>query len=83
MDSDDKDAINLNEVVLQKTCYHESQMFIVPNLSLQNEENNVDDDLGLEFYDLDGSEDSSRKVKPATTTTARSAVLKYWFLFPF
>lgn len=40
----------------------------------ENEENNVDDDLGLEFYDLDGGEDNnSRKLK---FTTPASALLK-------
>lgn len=45
----------------------------------ENDETNVEDDLGLEFYDLDGSEDSSRKAKSATTTTTttpKSAALK-------
>jgi len=37
--------------------------------------------LGLEFYDLDGSDDPVRKVK--TSTTARSAILKYIEIFFF
>ena len=50
-----------------------------------NEENNVDGDLGLEFYDLDSGDDSIKKMKEttsttstttSTTTTPRSAVLK-------
>lgn len=41
----------------------------------ENEENGVEGDLGLEFYDLDGSDDPVRKVK-TTSTTPRSAILK-------
>jgi hypothetical protein len=44
--------------------------------TFKNEENGVEGDLGLEFYDLDGSDDPVRKVK-TTSTTARSAILKY------
>ena len=47
-------------------------------LNLKNEENGVEGDLGLEFYDLDGSDDPVRKVK-TTSTTPRSAILKYIF----
>jgi hypothetical protein len=45
-------------------------------ITFKNEENGVEGDLGLEFYDLDGSDDPVRKVK-TTSTTARSAILKY------
>jgi len=41
-----------------------------------NEDEELNSDLGLEFYDLDGSDDPVRKVK-TSSTTARSAVLKY------
>ena len=46
----------------------------------KNEENGIEGDLGLEFYDLDGSDDPVRKVK-TTSTTARSAILKYIKIF--
>ena len=53
---------------------------------MKNDSSSFEDDLGLEYYDLDGSDDSFRKTKnsaattstTSTTTTARSAILKYY-----
>lgn len=44
----------------------------------QKDENSVDDDLALEFYDLDIQDDAekSSKTKTTTTSTPRSALLK-------
>lgn len=79
MDIDDKDTINLNEVIIFSLITVSEVVTFMKFIIDQNEENNVDDDLGLEFYDLDGSDDNaSRKVK---TTTPLSAILKYIDLF--
>jgi len=48
----------------------------------ENDSGSFEDDLGLEYYDLDGSDDSSRKTKSVSTTTARSAILKHCVVCP-
>jgi len=74
--------------------YKDSVIDLNENDSSSSSSSSFEDDLGLEFYDLDGTDDSFHKTKSSavtaatttttttTTTTARSAVLKHCVVCP-